>query len=99
MFEIVEIDQKIMVTPEKNIVAEIVSEFRESMKKYASDEKEIVVDLKNVEMIDSMGLGALIATHNSMQKYEKKLEIENISKDLLALMKTMCLDQHFVINI
>jgi len=98
MFEITQENDKIIVTPKENIVAGIVSEFREEMKKFVEKENEIIVNLENVEMIDSMGLGALIATHNSMQKYSKKLEIQNISKELLDLMKTMRLDQHFNIN-
>lgn len=98
MFKINQENEKFVVVPENNIVASIVNEFRSEMKKIVEQEKPITVDLSNVEMIDSMGLGALIATHNSMQKYDKKLELINISKDLLSLMKTMRLDQHFDIK-
>lgn len=98
MFKINQENEKFVVVPESNIVASIVNEFRSEMKKIVEQEKPITVDLSNVEMIDSMGLGALIATHNSMQKYDKKLELINISKDLLSLMKTMRLDQHFDIK-
>ncbi|MBN2280824.1 MAG: STAS domain-containing protein [Candidatus Marinimicrobia bacterium] len=98
MFKISHVNEKCVVTPNGNIVASIVNEFRDEMKSIVDEEKQIVIDLSNVEMIDSMGLGALIATHNSMQKYDKKLELTNISKDLLSLMKTMRLDQHFKIN-
>ena len=98
MFKITQENDKIIVTPDENIVAGIVSEFRDELKTIVAKETEISVDLKNVEMIDSMGLGALIATHNSMQKYNKKLELLNISKDLLDLLKVMRLDQHFNIK-
>jgi anti-anti-sigma factor len=98
MFKVTEDNGKVVVTPNENIVAGIVSDFRNEMKKYVADKKIITVDLQNVEMIDSMGLGALIATHNSMQKYNKKLELINITKDLISLMKTMRLDQHFDIK-
>ncbi len=98
MFKINQENDKFVVIPESNIVASIVNEFRSEMKQIVEQEKPIIVDLSNVEMIDSMGLGALIATHNSMQKYNKNLELINISKDLLSLMKTMRLDQHFDIK-
>jgi len=98
MLKISQENDKYLVTPDGNIVASIVNEFRSELKSIVDDEKEIVVDLAGVEMIDSMGLGALIATHNSMQKYDKRLELVNVSKDLLSLMKTMRLDQHFNIN-
>lgn len=98
MFKVTEENEKVVITPLENIVAGIVSDFRAEMKKYVDDKKVICIDLENVEMIDSMGLGALIATHNSMQKYDKKLELFNISKDLINLMKTMRLDQHFDIK-
>ena len=98
MLKITQENEKTIVTLNENIVAGIVSKFREEMKKIIEEEKEVVIDLQNVGMIDSMGLGALIATHNSMQKYNKKLELINVSKDLLGLMKTMRLDQHFNIK-
>ncbi|MFP4546971.1 MAG: STAS domain-containing protein [Fidelibacterota bacterium] len=98
MFKINQENDKFVVVPESNIVASVVNEFRSEMKQIVEQEKPIIVDLSNVEMIDSMGLGALIATHNSMQKYNKNLELINISKDLLSLMKTMRLDQHFDIK-
>ncbi len=98
MFKINQENDKAVVIPESNIVASIVNEFRSEMKQIVEQKKSITIDLSNVEMIDSMGLGALIATHNSMQKYDKKLELINISKDLLSLMKTMRLDQHFDIK-
>ncbi len=98
MLKINQENDKYVVVPESNIVASVVNEFREELKKIVEKEASILIDLENVEMIDSMGLGALIATHNSMQKYDKKLELNNISKDLLNLLKTMRLDQHFEIK-
>ena len=98
MLKISQENDKYVVIPDGNIVATIVNEFRSELKTIVEKEKEIIVNLEGVEMIDSMGLGALIATHNSMQKYDKKLELINVSKDLLSLMKTMRLDQHFKIN-
>jgi anti-anti-sigma factor len=95
MLEIIQENDEFVVKPTGNVVASIVNEFRGSLKEIVDQEKQIIIDLQNVEMIDSMGLGALIATHNSMQKYDQRLKLINVSKDLTTLIKTMRLDQHF----
>ena len=44
----------------------------------AAGKKKIVVDLKNVTMIDSSGLGALVAAHTSARSAEATLRLCNL---------------------
>jgi anti-anti-sigma factor len=58
----------------------------------------MAVDLEEVKMIDSSGLGVLIAAHNSLQKLGARLELLNVSDDIRKLLQNMRLDKHFTIQ-
>ncbi len=96
MVDIREENGKIIVKPGINIVAGVVKDIKAEISALVNDGKtDIIIDLEGVEMIDSMGLGVLIATHNSIQEHDKKLELINIPSDIGKLLRTMRLDQHF----
>ena len=57
--------------------------------------KKLVVDLNGVEMVDSVGIGVLVAAHNSISKNGGHMSLSNVSQDIYNLFKTMRLDQHF----
>ena len=85
--------------PGKDIVASMADEFRKKLLK-AVDQgiKSLTIDLTGVEMIDSVGLGVLIAAHNSLKEAEGSLSVKNVSEDIYKLLKTMRLDQHFEVS-
>ncbi len=90
--------QKI-IKPGKDIVASTANALRKKLlgivEKGATP---VIIDLTRVEMIDSVGLGVLIATHNSLSKAGGRLAVTNVSKDIYGLFKTMRLDQHFEVK-
>ncbi len=87
------------VTPTVDIVASIVPKIRTELKAIISGgAKEVVVDLKKVEMIDSTGIGMFIAAHNSLLKTGGRIMAVNASADILDLFKAMRLDQHFSVS-
>jgi anti-sigma B factor antagonist len=63
----------------------------------ADGAKELVFDLGATRMVDSQGIGLLIATHNSLSSAGGRLEVVNVSADVLSLLKAMRLDRHFSI--
>lgn len=91
--------EKIIVRPGRDIVSSMVQEFRAELKAIV-DRQDVLLtlDLEGVRMIDSMGLGVLIATHNSLAKRNAQLELVNISGDILKLLQTMRLDKHFALR-
>mgnify|MGYP006283576023 CR=1 FL=1 len=92
-------DGKVIVQPEEDIVASMVDDFSKELKDLVENgETNLALDLQQVKMIDSMGLGALIATHNSLVKRNSQLEVQNVNEDILSLFKTMRLDHHFQIS-
>lgn len=88
-----------VISPENDIVASVAPQFREKLKEIVDrGVKELIVDLTQVEMIDSIGMGLLIATHNSLSKAGGKLSLINASTDIFGLLRTMRLDKHFLIS-
>ena len=86
------------VTPGKDIVTPMAEEFRAELLELVEDGvKALTVDLDGVGVVDSVGLGVLIAAHNSLQKDDGIFTIINASEDIYNLFKVMCLDQHFEI--
>ncbi len=87
------------VTPGMDIVASMAEEFRaELLKSVEGGVKELTADLDGVGMVDSVGLGVLIAAHNSLQKNDGVFTVINASEDIYKLFKVMRLDRHFEVK-
>ncbi|WDN88149.1 anti-sigma B factor antagonist [Desulfosarcina sp. BuS5] len=87
------------VTPGMDIVASMAEEFRaELLKSVEGGVKELTADLDGVRMVDSVGLGVLIAAHNSLQKNDGVFIVINASEDIYKLFKVMRLDRHFEVK-
>lgn len=96
MSEIVREADRTVIKPNMDIIAPMVSEFKEELRSIVQQgAKDLVIDLTGVEMVDSIGLGALIATHNTLEKAGGRLTIANASRDISGIFKTMRLDKHF----
>ena len=92
------ITQKV-VKPGKDIVASMTESFRKKLLKHVENGiKELTIDFSAVEMVDSAGLGVLIATHNSLKNMGGRLKITNVSEDINKLFRTMRLDKHFEVQ-
>ena len=98
MSEITKDGDKVIVKPGRDIVASMIDELKSELKQALDDgAAALTIDLSGVEMMDSMGIGVLIAAHNSLQKNGAQLQLTNPSADILKLLRNMRLDQHFLI--
>ena len=89
----------IIVTPDKNLVASFVTEFSNELKPLIECcPKEIVIDLNHVDMVDSLGMGVLIATHNTLADNNSMLKVINVKEDTYNAFITMRLNHHFAIE-
>ena len=69
MIELTEVDGVATVKPNQDVVASLSNELRTTLKQALdAGATDIILDLVGVEMIDSSGLGAMIAGHNSLKK-------------------------------
>lgn len=85
--------------PRKDLVAAVAAEAKAELRALVGgSEGDFTIDLEGVEMIDSKGLGLLIAACNSLSADKRRLRVVGASADLVELFKTMRLDRHFTIE-
>ena len=81
---------------ESNLVASAVDDLRVLVNNSIKEGvKEITIDLSGISVVDSMGIGFLISAHNSLLKIDGKIEVINVTGEIMDLFKSMRLDQHF----
>ena len=90
--------EKTVLQLQQNLVASFVPEVKQELKKVVDKGEVVVVDMKNVSMVDSTGIGLLMAAHNSLRETDKVLEIRNASHEIVKLFKTMRLDRRFSVS-
>lgn len=74
--------------------------FKEEVKSaYEENKLNIILDCKNLEYMDSTGLGSLIYLLKIVNKDNKKISIKNLSKQILKLFKITKLDEIFEIMV
>ena len=84
------------ICPGKDVVAPMADGFRQELRQIVTEGiREVVIDLEGVEMVDSVGIGVIVATHNSLRRVGGSLEVANVSEDIHKLFKMMRLDEHF----
>lgn len=94
--EIRRIDAVTTVTPRENLTLSIAEELRPRLlQDLAEGVSQVVFDLRGTEVVDSSGIGLLIATHNSLNKTGGSLEVVGVSPEIMNLFKAMRLDRHF----
>jgi len=90
---------KKVIKPGKDIIASMADSFKKNLLGLVDGGiKELTVNLAGVKMVDSVGLGVLIATHNSLSSAGGKLKVTDASEDIYKLFKIMRLDQHFEVE-
>ncbi len=100
MIELIRDENRVVIRPAgSDIVAASVPELRSKMREVVSaGSREVVVDLTNVEMVDSTGIGLLISAHNSLRKVGGTLAVINASAEILELLQSMRIHQHFSVS-
>jgi anti-anti-sigma factor len=82
----------------KSIAASDVNELKEKFKALIADgAAQLTLDCSGLEVIDSIGIGLLVATHNSLAQNEGTLKLVNTSSDIYNLLTTMRLHKHFIV--
>lgn len=85
----------VTITPGQDIVSSMVPDLKNELNSLLEENpQELRLDLSGTAMMDSIGIGVVIATHNTMKKKGGKLIVCNASENILKLFKSMRLDQH-----
>jgi anti-sigma B factor antagonist len=92
-------DKKAVVSPASDIVAGAAPQLRAALRELLEQGVcDIVMDLTNVRMVDSTGLGLLVSTYNSLRKINGQFSVIAVSPEILKFFQTMRLSQHFSIS-
>jgi len=96
---VIEESSRVSIRPDGDVVAASVPALRSTMRDaVAKGARELIVDLANVQMVDSMGIGLLISAHNSLHKQGGRLQVIHASREILDLFRTMRIHQHFSVS-
>lgn len=83
----------------ENLVSTVVEDLRRDLKTLLFEHAStITLNFQSVDMIDSMGIGLLVSTHNTLASRDAELIIINLSPDLLELFTVMRLNEFFTIK-
>ena len=89
---------KAVLKPLNDITASSTPELRTILKTLVSEGvRELEVDLNDVRVVDSSGIGLLVAAHNSLDRLSGKLMVTHVTEDLVELFKAFRLEKHFTI--
>ncbi len=87
------------VVPRGVLGPDLVAGLRPEVRQHiASGARHVVFDLRQTRVLDSTGVGFLIATHNSLQTNGGSLRVVEVRADILRLLTAMRLDRHFAIT-
>jgi len=99
MSEIVRKGDVTIVQPGKDVVASMAEDFKKDLLSAINTyEGKVVIDLAGVEMVDSVGIGVIIAAHNTLSQAGRSLKVINVVKDVFGLFSTMRLNRRFTVE-
>lgn len=97
MFEVsYENKDELVIYPKGELDLYTTEDFKkDTINKYNEDKKNILIDGKELEYIDSTGLGALMYILNEIEKNNHKIALVNIKKNIIKLFNITKLDSIF----
>jgi len=80
---------------EGNIIVKESRKLREKILELAEQGTvHITLDIDDVELVDSTGIGVLVGMQNVLRKKDGMLKVINVSSDIMKMFKIMRLDKH-----
>lgn len=99
MSEIVNQGNQTIIKPGMDVVASMAEDFKKELLSVINESSsEVVIDLEGVEMVDSVGIGVIIAAHNTLKQSDRNLAVINVAKDVYGLFTTMRLNRRFTVE-
>lgn len=91
--------EKNIIKPGKDFVVSKADKVRDRLLKLADQgTKEIVMDFARVKALDAVGLGVIIAAHNTAKNAGGNLTLINVSEDIYKLFNITLLDKEFEVR-
>lgn len=88
-----------IVTIHEDIVSSTVDNLHKDIGDIIADgKKNILIDMEEVAIIDSTGIGFIIKVQNTLKRMNGSLVLRNVNSDIMRMFKVMRLDQHITIE-
>ena len=87
----------IVLTAQTNLISSEIDFFKKKIfEELVRSPERIILDLQKVRVLDSSGIGMLIAANNSAANVECELVFKAVNQDIMKMFKIMRLTDHFV---
>jgi anti-anti-sigma factor len=87
------------VAVDGDLTASTVAHWRTVVADLANEgARQVVFDLAATSVVDSSGIGLLLAAHNSLKRGGGQIAVTNASADVVGLFRAMRLDKHFSVS-
>jgi anti-sigma B factor antagonist len=98
-FELKRDGNKIVVDLSGDLVASMVPGLKSALQQALQEGVlEVEFNLGNTSIVDSTGIGVLIATYNSMSKNNGKVRVVLASEDIFRLLQSMRLEKRLSVS-
>ena len=97
-YDINEETDLIKISLEGDLDAYSSDEFKDAVLKQLPGSKDILINAKKLNFIDSTGLGSLISIYNTIKEQEKTISIEEIKPNVRQIFEITELDKLFNIK-
>lgn len=94
-FEIISHKEKVEILIKENFNASLIKSIKPKVYEAIKDKDHVIFNFNEIEIIDSIGLGFLITTYNTLKKRNGSIELINLSHEMLDLFKIINLHKYF----
>ena len=92
-------ENQVTIALEGDFTSELLNDFRSTVQQEIdAGNTSLTIDFTDAVIIDSMGIGCLVATHNTLKQKDGTLQLINVPENLRDVLKIMRLDRIFPIN-
>ncbi len=92
-------ENAVRVRPEPGLVASVAEDLKPRLlEAVRAGAVEVVFDLAGIDQIDSLGIGLLIATHNTVSPKGGRVRVVGTSPEVARLLRSMRLDRHLALE-
>jgi anti-anti-sigma factor len=90
----------VTVSPEENLVATVAGRLRDELRRVLAENRptEVRFDLGAVDMVDSSGIGLLVAVYNTLKKSGGVLRVVNVRPEIYECLTIIRLNRIFAIE-